>query len=256
MGREAKTGLDFLVSFLYNIYSHSWRDFERTKTLKRKGGIDLAIDEKELREKVGKNLIAFRKRAGFTQSEIAEIINYSDKSVSKWERSEGIPDFYILTRLAEIYGVRLDDFLAEENQKVSFKRKKGAPLSRKSKLVITALAVGLVWVVATVAHYILSLCGINGQFLGLVYYCAVPATAIVLLVFTTMWFGKIFSGLSASMLVWSIAVGAHIYNPLDAGVNIYEIAVVLQILILLWYGFLFLRHRDKKKHKKEEQEQN
>jgi len=90
--------------------------------------------------------------------------------------------------------------------------------------------------------------------LGFVYYCAVPITAIVLLVFTTMWLGKIFSGLSASMLVWSIAIGAHVYIPLKASVNIYEIAVVLQILILLWYGFLFLRHREKKKHKKETEE--
>ena len=215
----------------------------------------MAIDEKELREKVGKNLTAFRKRAGFTQSEIAEIINYSDKSVSKWERGEGIPDFYILTRLAEIYGVSLNDFLADEDQKVVFKKKRGTPLSRKSKLVITALAVGLVWLVATVAYYVLSLCGISGEFLSFVYYCAVPATAIVLLVFTTMWFGKICSGLSASFLVWSVAVGTHIYIPLEASINVYEIAVVLQILIFLWYGFLFLRRSDKKKTKKEEQEQ-
>jgi len=214
----------------------------------------VSLNEQELRERVGKNLTAFRKRAGFTQLEIADLINYSDKSVSKWERGEGIPDFYILARLAELYGVTVNDFLADENQKIAYKRNKGTPLSRRSRLVIIALAVMLVWVVAAVIHYTLSLCGVEGPFLGFVYYCAVPITAIVLLVFTTMWLGKIFSGLSASMLVWSIAIGAHVYIPLKASVNIYEIAVVLQILILLWYGFLFLRHREKKKHKKETEE--
>lgn len=214
----------------------------------------MAMSENELRERVGKNLTAFRKRAGFTQLEIADLINYSDKSVSKWERGEGIPDFYILARLAELYGVTVNDFLADENQKVAYKRNKGTPLSRRSRLVIIALAVMLVWVVAAVVHFILSLCDADGLYLGLVYYCAVPITAIVLIVFTTMWLGKIFSGLSASMLVWSIAIGAHVYIPLKASVNIYEIAVVLQILILLWYGFLFLRHREKKKHKKETEE--
>lgn len=216
----------------------------------------MALTEQELRERVGKNLTAFRKRAGFTQLEIADIINYSDKSVSKWERGEGVPDFYILTRLAELYGVTVNDFLADENQKVAYKRTKGTPLSRKSKLVITALAVMLVWVVATIVHYILSLCGVQGWPLGFVYYCAVPATAIVLIVFTTMWFGKIASGLSVSALVWSVAIGAHVYVEHAASVNIYEIAVVLQILILLWYGFLFLRHRDKKKQKKQEEIQD
>lgn len=215
----------------------------------------MVLNETELRERVGKNLTAFRKRAGFTQLEIAELINYSDKSVSKWERGEGVPDFYILTRLAELYGVTVNDFLADENQKIAYKRNKGTPLSRKSKLVITALAVMLVWVVAAVAHYVLSLCGVEGWPLGFVYYCAVPITAIVLIVFTTKWFGKICSGLSVSALVWSVAIGAHAYIPLDASVNIYEIAVVLQILIFLWYGFLFLRHRDKKKQKKQNEQE-
>ena len=40
-----------------------------------------------------------------TQAELAEKINYSDKSISKWERGEGVPDIIILKQLADFYGI-------------------------------------------------------------------------------------------------------------------------------------------------------
>ena len=41
---------------------------------------------------IAKNLIFYRKAAGLTQAEVAQKINYSDKSVSKWESGNGVPD--------------------------------------------------------------------------------------------------------------------------------------------------------------------
>ena len=68
--------------------------------------------EQEIREIVAKNIADFRKSAGLTQSELAEKINYSDKSVSKWERGESIPDVITLAQLAEFFGVNYrKDFL-------------------------------------------------------------------------------------------------------------------------------------------------
>ena len=40
-----------------------------------------------------------------TQAGLAEKINYSDKSVSKWERGEALPDLKVLTQLAGLFGV-------------------------------------------------------------------------------------------------------------------------------------------------------
>ncbi len=39
-----------------------------------------------LKNTIAKNLSAYRKKAGLTQSQLAELLNYSDKAVSKWER--------------------------------------------------------------------------------------------------------------------------------------------------------------------------
>ena len=46
-----------------------------------------------------------------TQIELAEILNYSDKAVSKWERGESVPDISVLKQIADIFGVTVDYLL-------------------------------------------------------------------------------------------------------------------------------------------------
>ena len=57
----------------------------------------LKVDEATLRRTVSKNIAAYRKAHSDTQLTLAEKLNYSDKSVSKWERGESLPDIYIQT---------------------------------------------------------------------------------------------------------------------------------------------------------------
>ena len=66
-------------------------------------------DQDRLAEIIGKNIMRLRKMANMTQSDLAEQLNYSDKSVSKWEQGNGIPDVRILVRLSELFGVTLDE---------------------------------------------------------------------------------------------------------------------------------------------------
>lgn len=44
------------------------------------------LTEYDFKKRLGKNLTYLRTRAGMTQSQVAEVLSYSDKSVSKWER--------------------------------------------------------------------------------------------------------------------------------------------------------------------------
>ena len=59
-------------------------------------------NEEQLKMRLAKNLTFYREQAGDTQLELAEKLNYSDKSVSKWERGEGIPGIYVLTCIADV----------------------------------------------------------------------------------------------------------------------------------------------------------
>ena len=61
------------------------------------------------------NIISLRSKAGMTQAELGSKLNYSDKSVSKWERGEAIPDAFVLKQMAEIFGVTVDYLLSSHD---------------------------------------------------------------------------------------------------------------------------------------------
>lgn len=63
-------------------------------------------------EKVGKAIAYLRKRAGFTQKDLAARIGISDKAVSKWERGLGLPDITYLGKLSIILDTDTDSLLA------------------------------------------------------------------------------------------------------------------------------------------------
>ena len=66
----------------------------------------------ELKLVTAGNLINLRTGAGMTQAELGAKLNYSDKSISKWERGEAIPDAFVLTQMAELFGVTVDYILS------------------------------------------------------------------------------------------------------------------------------------------------
>ena len=65
----------------------------------------------ECRAAVAANLIRLRTAAGLTQSALGDKLNYSDKSVSKWERGDAAPDVFVMKQIADIYGVTVDYLL-------------------------------------------------------------------------------------------------------------------------------------------------
>ena len=61
------------------------------------------------------NIISLRTAAGMTQADLGAKLNYSDKSVSKWERGESLPDAFVLKQMAEIFGVTVDYILSSHD---------------------------------------------------------------------------------------------------------------------------------------------
>ena len=72
------------------------------------------MNQENVKQLIADNITYYRKKAGMTQAELAEKINYSDKAVSKWERGEGVPDVYVLCVMAEIFGISTDALLGIE----------------------------------------------------------------------------------------------------------------------------------------------
>ena len=65
---------------------------------------------------MGSFLAALRKTRGYTQKELAEQLGVSDKSISRWERDEGVPDLSMIPVLAEFFGVTADELLRGERR--------------------------------------------------------------------------------------------------------------------------------------------
>ena len=65
--------------------------------------------------KIGKYIAAKRKVLGLTQKQLAEKLNMSDKSVSKWERGICLPDVTVYLELCKILGISINEFLAGED---------------------------------------------------------------------------------------------------------------------------------------------
>ena len=72
---------------------------------------DLTLDKLKLIS--ASNIINLRTAAGLTQAELGAKLNYSDKTISKWERGDAIPDAFVLTQLADIFGVDVNYLLSE-----------------------------------------------------------------------------------------------------------------------------------------------
>lgn len=61
---------------------------------------------------MGEMIRRLRRERNMTQRQLADMMNLSDKTVSKWERGLGCPDISVLSQLAEILGITLDKLLA------------------------------------------------------------------------------------------------------------------------------------------------
>ncbi len=94
------------------------------------------------RKTIGAFIAVLRKAQGMTQRQLAEKLNVSDKTVSRWERDEGCPDLSLIPVLAEIFSVSCDELLRGERlpgERTERDREKDAQRSEKQrKYLLTA----------------------------------------------------------------------------------------------------------------------
>ena len=65
---------------------------------------------------IGGFIAALRKANGMTQKDLAERLNVSDKTVSRWERDDGAPDLAVIPVIAEIFNVTCDELFRGERK--------------------------------------------------------------------------------------------------------------------------------------------
>lgn len=200
---------------------------------------------------VAANLAALRKQQGLTQLQLAEQLHYSDKAVSKWERGESLPDLAVMKQLADFYGITIDDFLltpeqrAEKaaTQEVSTIDSAAAAAEpqiirrqKRNRLIIAGMAALLVWLIASMIFVVLDTVLPDLEYTSFLFLYAAPITAIVVLVFNSIWFNPRWNYVIISFLVWSVLAALFMTFWLN-GLRIWKlflIGIPAQLIILLW----------------------
>ena len=183
----------------------------------------------ELKLICASNLIRLRTDAGLTQAELGARLNYSDKSVSKWERGEAIPDAWVLTRLAEIFGVTVDYLLTSHTAWVSPEQEDDKPQYRRG--VIYAVAILSVWTMALTVFLVLWWVGIHWW---PVFSVALTASAIVYLALSIYF--KRLKNLQVMLAALVLSVFLLIYVltlPLGNNWQLFLILIPAEILVFL-----------------------
>lgn len=179
-----------------------------------------------------------------TQQELATKLNYSDKAVSKWERAEGVPDVLVLKAIADLYGVTVNDFLVDHTKR---KRLRFKDFWAKRWL-ITLLSAVLVYFVATIVVFVWLVADPNPYITKYTYLTALPISLIVVLVFSCIW-GKLWQQcVVGSALVWTLCLLIHfVLNivALEYTWMIYVVGAAMQLLVILWFIFVYFVKRSK-----------
>lgn len=204
---------------------------------------------------VAANLSALRKDKGLTQLQLAEQLHYSDKAVSKWERGESLPDLAVMKQLADFYGILIDDFLLTPEQRAEKQAAaavteeplpeaetdasaKPAPPARRqvNRLIIAGMAALLVWLIASMIFVVLDAALPELEYTSFLFIYAAPITAIVLLVFNSIWFNPRWNYIIISFLVWSLLAALFMTFYFN-GIMIWKLFLVgipAQLIIILW----------------------
>ena len=201
-------------------------------------------EKKSLEQIIADNLVYYRKASGLTQLEVAEKFNYSDKSISKWERAEGMPDILVLKALADFYDIRVDDFFKEEKAKIK--------MTRKSKRwFIFGLSETLVWLVFGSFFTVFSIFLRDVFAWWLLFVYAAAASAILAVVWAGIYHKRLYQLIATSCIIWFTIASIYLTalmvtlpNPNQNLWLLFLIGVPLEVLAILWY---FLRKNLKKR---------
>ena len=187
----------------------------------------------DIKNIVANNLIKLRKHSKMTQYEIAELLKYSDKAVSRWESGEVTPDLDVLNKIAEIYNIPFaslfdENLEADAPQKIEKEEKK----EKGNRAAIILLSISFVWILATIIYVYANI--ILGQAAWQIFIYAIPVTFLVAIIFGFFWGPRFWWFFYMSVFVWTLLTAIYVsfinYNVW----MIFLLGAPIQISIILW----------------------
>lgn len=197
---------------------------------------------KKLNEIIGENLTFLRKKAGYTQLELGEKFNYSDKTVSKWEQGDVLPSVDVIKDIADFYGVSVDYILSEHSSSKDFNSiVKKTPNFTKKALII-ALFITFIVMIGIVVYFAeawnLHTFDMNVNRYWTIFLWIVPVCFIVLVISSRMMLhSPLLSLIFSSSFVWTILLSAYItFLYMGNYWFLFFIGIPTQVMLILFYN--------------------
>lgn len=201
---------------------------------------------RDLRPIIAKNIAKLRTDNKMTQLTLAEVLNYSDKAVSKWERAEALPDVTVLKQIADYFGVSVDYLLEPQHKGTEVNSKELVRLRKRNRLIISLVSLIGVWVLASFVFAILMVA--DAPFAPwLMFIYATAVSSVVAVVFNSIWGIRKLNYLIVTLLLWSVLTSVYLTLLVVFSINIWALFIVgapLQ-LILLFLPWLTVTGRRK-----------
>ena len=201
----------------------------------------MQIEENALRKTIGKNIALYRKAKQDTQASLGEKLSYTDKAVSKWERGESIPDVYVLSCIAELYGITVGNLIGESKPRIQ--------KSPHLHLYIYLLSAALVYVIATCMIVVIELFRVPfNTWMFLLYGSAL--VGVLGIVFTMIWWSVWHQLAAWSATIWLTGLSIFLTMPGLTQAKLFMICVALQAVVIIW--MFYRRSRIPKKERTNE----
>ena len=191
------------------------------------------------KEVLAENLARLRREKGLTQAELGEKLNYSDKSISKWERGEGVPDLQVLMNLSALYNVSLDEMTGRSEMKTEKKEEKRSRLrDRTFMMVITQC---IVWLLAIVFFSMLLLFFKDMPRKWLVFIYAIPVSFLCPGIYFLVWRLYAWAFGAMSIMMWMLCVALQLTLGAESAPAVYMMGLTLQLMAVLITGIVSWR---------------
>lgn len=184
---------------------------------------------KDIKEIIAQNIIDLRKEHNMTQGELAEKLNYSDNTISRWEHAEITPSVESLVEIAKLFDVSVEQLLHENiTKKISDEKK----IDIVKWIATTLLCVTLVWFISAIAYfYVKTFLHVDAW---MIFMWAVPASFALMMLINVKWKNRVFNFCFLSSILWTIItcfflqfLSYHIWL-------VYIIGIPAQVALAIW----------------------
>lgn len=206
------------------------------------------ISEIEFRDNFGKSLSEIRKKKNITQQQLAESINYSDKSVSKWERGESTPDLYTIYTICDKLEITPNHLLGVESKDVNAEYiNKNVVREKKEKIIsifVPAITAVSILFICCILYFILKSIPSKATIAPSTFSLIIPVMFIVLLVLSFAFWKSKAQFICLSGLIWSVGWTVHVLflNQFTSSVDLYILisCFLLQVITILVFAFIHM----------------